>query len=290
MTKFENNTLEYGSNIMIEPKARKWINNYFRIKGKGFTIYDILKEAGFDITFPSRIYFDKYPKDDYELIYEYKNKKYNINLFSDGVIEIVKYEYDKEYDYLGERCSARYKIKNGFGGKTIFEIEDLEINETNYFKKNENGVVIEAPYKECDFSFCYQERYIGEKNIWAIRVEGWNSETFPYFIELRYFHYSRGNFFDVKVDVINQRLKHYFATIDDETSIMEIFEKLCEINSVTLNDLNNGTLDFSVTTPNNENSNGRFLSIKDGIIRITEKGKNVQLPLGKPVVRRRRRK
>ena len=71
---------------------------------------------------------------------------------------------------------------------------------------------------------------------------------------------------------------------------MTLSEKLCEINSVTLNDLNNGVLTLSVTTPNNENSNGRFLSIKDGIIRITEKGKNVQLPLGEPVVRRRRRK
>lgn len=257
--------MNQSNKIEMDFKTKILLNIY--LKYKNITIIDILRNSGFDTNIPNKLYIGKSPKGNNELIYEYKKKKYNICLYLDGYIEIIKYSYynnekDRQYDSY-----SLYKInKNAFKKSTIKTIH-LEINTNAYYKKNENGELIETTYEDGDFYFSHQEVYWGEKMIWAIRVM--SNDSYPYHIELKYNPLNNGKMPDIKIDIIKLKLKEYFATININTPIIEILKKICEINSITLNELNNGYLSFGISK-NNENNQEKYLLFKDGVIEVFE--------------------
>lgn len=253
--------------IEIDSKAKRILNSYF--KHKNITIIDILENAGFDTNKPSKIYLEKSIKGNTEIIYEYENKKYTINLYSDRYIEIINYSYyndgkDRQYDsYLLYKINKKVLEKSQI--KTVHE----EINTLGYYKKDENNKLIETSYEESEIYFSHQEVYWGDKKIWAIRVMPSNS--FLYHIELKY--YSGNNKMpNIKIDIINHKLKQYFITLDMSTPIIEILKKICEINSITLDELSNGDLSFGISKKdkNYKDEEVKYLSFKNGILEITE--------------------
>ena len=253
--------------IEIDSKAKRILNSYF--KRKNITIIDILENAGFDTNKPSKIYLEKSIKGNTEIIYEYENKKYTINLYSDRYIEIINYSYyndgkDRQYDsYL------LYKINKKVLEKSHIKPVHAEINTLGYYKKDENNKLIETSYEESEIYFSHQEVYWVDKKIWAIRVMPSNS--FPYHIELKY--YSGNNKMpNIKMDIINHKLKQYFITINMNTPIIEILKKICEINSITLDELSNGDLSFGISKKdkNYNDEEVKYLSFKNGILEVTE--------------------
>jgi hypothetical protein len=80
------------------------------------------------------------------------------------------------------------------------------------------------------------------------------------------------------VDVINQRLKDYFANINMDIPLIDVIKKICEINLITLDDLMGGYLSFGITEnkENPKDSVSKYLIIKDGILKITENGETVE--------------
>lgn len=265
-------------NLEIEPRIEKILNFYLWPK----SIYDFLEEVGFDLNIPSKIYVDKSSKNGKELIYEYNNKKYNIYVYADNYIEIVEYFYYLNEDDEQERyenSQGLYKINRNFLGKVLsIETERLEINTYCYYKRNENGELIETNHENCELSFPYQEACFPQKRCWAIKAgDYYYNETFPYRIKLVYNHYG-DKVLDIKVDVINQRLKEYFANISMDIPLLEVIKKICEINLITLDDLMGGYLSFGITEnkENEKDSVSKYLTIKDGILKITENGETYE--------------
>lgn len=261
-------------NLEIEPKVEKifW----------PISIYDFLEKVGFDLSIPGRIYVDKSLKNGNELIYEYNNKKYNIYVYADNYIEIVEYFYyfnedDEQKRY--KNSQALYKINRNFLGKVLsIETKHLEINTYCYYKKNENGELIETSHENCELSFPHQEACFPQKRCWAIRVgDYYYNEKFPYHINLVYNHYG-DKVLDIKVDVINQRLKEYFANINMDIPLIDVIKKICEINLITLDDLMSGYLVFGITKnkENKKDNESKYLTIKDGILKITEDGQTLE--------------
>lgn len=251
--------------IQIDKKAKRILNSYF--KHKNITIIDILKNTGFDTNKPSKIYLEKSIKGNTEIIYEYENEKYTINLYTDKYIEIIKYSYynngkDRQYDsYLLYRINKKILEKSQI--KTIH----AEINTLGYYKKDENNQLIKTSYEESEIYFSHQEVYWGERKIWAIRVMP--SDSFPYHIELKYYNENMPN---IKIDIINHKLKQYFITLNINTPIIEILKKICEINSITLDELSNGDLSFGISKKdkNYKDEEEKYLSFKNGVLEVTE--------------------
>ena len=261
-----------GNKIKITPKVEKILNFYLW----PISIYDFLEKVGFDLSIPGRIYVDKSLKNGNELIYEYNNKKYNIYVYADNYIEIVEYFYYLNEDDEQERyenSQGLYKINRNFLGKVLsIETERLEINTYCYYKKNENGELIETSHENCELSFPHQEACSPQKRCWAIRVgDYYYNEKFPYHINLVYNHYG-DKVLDIKVDVINQKLKEYFANINMDIPLIDVIKKICEINLITLDDLMSGYLSFGITEnkENQKDSVSKYLTIKDGILKINE--------------------
>lgn len=253
--------------IEIDSKAKRILNGYF--KRKKITILEVLQNAGFDTSKPGKIYLDKSPKGNYEIIYEYENKKYTINLYSDRYIEIVNYSYyndgkDRQYDSY-----SLYKINKNIFELSTLETTHLEINTLGYYKKDENNKLIETSYEESEIYFSHQEVYWGDKKIWAIRVMP--SDSFPYHIELKYYS-GKNKMPNIKMDIINHKLKQYFSTLNMNTPIIEVLKKICEINSITLDELSNGELSFGISKKdkNYKDEEEKYLSFKNGILEVTE--------------------
>lgn len=251
--------------IQIDKKAKRILNHYF--KHKNITIIDILKNTGFDTSKPSKIYLEKSIKGNTEIIYEYGNEKYTINLYTDKYIEIIKYSYynngkDRQYDsYL------LYKINKKILEKSQIKTVHAEINTLGYYKKDENNQLIKTSYEESEIYFSHQEVYWGERKIWAIRVMP--SDSYPYHIELKYYNENMPN---IKIDIINHKLKQYFITLNINTPIIEILKKICKINSITLDELSNGDLSFGISKKdkNYKDEEEKYLSFKNGVLEVTE--------------------
>lgn len=166
-----------------------------------------------------------------------------------------------------------YKINRNFLGKVLsIETERLEIN--TYYKRNENCELIETNHKNCELSFPYQEACFPQKRCWEIKAgDYYYNETFPYRIKLVYNHYG-DKVLDIKVDVINQRLNEYFANINMDIPLIDVIKKICEINSITLDDLMDGYLVFGITKFNEDNKEEdlKWLNIENGILKINENG------------------
>ena len=98
------------------------------------------------------------------------------------------------------------------------------------------------------------------------------TDSFPYQIELKYYPQNNGEIPNIKIDTINHKLKEYFKTINMNDPIIEILEKICEINSITIDELNNGYLSFGISKKdkNNEIEENKNISNKNGIIEKTE--------------------
>lgn len=254
--------------IEMDFKTKILLNIY--LKHKNITIIDILKNAGFDTNIPSKLYIGKSPSGNNEFVYEYNNKKYNIYLSIDGYIEIIEYYYynngkNRQYDNY-----SLYKINKNIFRKPEIKTIHLEINTNAYYKKNENEKLIETDYNDEDFYFSHQEVYWGEKKIWAIRVIP--NDSYPYHIELKYYPWNNGKMPNIKIDTINQKLKEYFATIDMNTPIIEILKKICEINSITIDELSNGYLSFGISKKdkNYKDEEEKYISFQNGVLEVTE--------------------
>lgn len=254
--------------IEIDSKTKILLNIY--LKHKNITIIDILKNAGFDTNIPSKFYIDKSPNGNNEFVYEYKSKKYNVYLYIDGDIEIIEYSYYNDGKSRQYDSYTLYKINKSILKKPTIKTIHLEINTNGYYKRNQNNELIETTYEDSEFYFSHQEVYWGEKKIWAIRVMP--NETYPYHIELKYYPYNNGKMPNIKIDTINQKLKEYFSTINIDTPIIEILKKICEINLITLDELNNGYLSFGISKKdkNYENEEEKYISFKDGILKAFE--------------------
>lgn len=261
-------------NLEIEPKVEKML--------WPISIYEFLKEVGFDLSIPGKIYVDDSTKGYNEIIYEYNNKKYNIRLCSNNYVEIIEYYYCYDCNKKLRRYQGSYslyKIKRNFFSKALsIETKHLSIDGIACYKKNENGKLVETSYEECEFWVPYQEVHRVKDEFWALRIgTPYYEEKFPYYMDLIYKH--RGDKeFKVKVDVINQRLKEYFANVNMDIPLIDVIKKICEINLITLDDLMDSYLSFGITEnkENPKDSVSKYLIIKDGILKITENGETVE--------------